>query len=481
MRAGLPDRRADAGDAGRRGAMCAPQFPDREVHSVCPYCGVGCQLTYHIKDDKLLYVTGSNGPANENRLCVKGRFGFDYVHHPHRLHAAAHPQGRRAQARATTRVDPANPWTHFREATWEEALDRAAAGLKNNPRPRRLAGARRLRLGQGHRTRRRICSRSWCAPASAPTMSITARGCATPRRSRRCWRAIGSAAVTATFNECKNSEVIIVIGANPTENHPVAATFFKQAAKRGAQLIVMDPARPGAQAPRHPHAAVQARHRRCDAQRHAQRRSSPRSSTTSNTSQTLDRGLQSLRRAHQGFHAGGDGADLRHSRPRRLRTVARNYARAKSAIIFWGMGISQHVHGTDNARCLIALALITGQIGRPGTGLHPLARAEQRAGRLRRRPHPDVLPGLSRRSRIPTIRASVEKAWGTQARSQARPHRGRDHERGARRRDQGHVHHGREPRDVGPRSQSRARGARASRASGRAGHLPHRDRRPMPT
>src|SRR5262249_61760139 len=60
-------------------------FPDRTVDSVCPYCGVGCQLTYHIKDDKLLYVTGKDGPANENRLCVKGRFGFDYVHNPQRL------------------------------------------------------------------------------------------------------------------------------------------------------------------------------------------------------------------------------------------------------------------------------------------------------------------------------------------------------------------------------------------------------------
>ena len=103
MRAGLPDRRADARDSAWTTPMCAPQFPDREVHSVCPYCGVGCQLTYHIKDDKLLYVSGRNGPANENRLCVKGRFGFDYVHHPHRLHPAAHPQGRRAQARARHR------------------------------------------------------------------------------------------------------------------------------------------------------------------------------------------------------------------------------------------------------------------------------------------------------------------------------------------------------------------------------------------
>src|SRR5216110_643440 len=105
------------------------QFPDREVHSVCPYCGVGCQLTYHIKDDKLLYVSGRNGPANENRLCVKGRFGFDYVSHPHRL---MQPLVRKdgVPKHAHDSVDPANPWTHFRPATWEEALARAAGGLK---------------------------------------------------------------------------------------------------------------------------------------------------------------------------------------------------------------------------------------------------------------------------------------------------------------------------------------------------------------
>src|SRR6266516_555987 len=102
---------------------------DRSVDSVCPYCGVGCQLTYHIKDDKLLYVTGKDGPANENRLCVKGRFGFDYVHNPQRL---LKPMIRKDGVAKISheQIDPSNPWTHFREASWEEALDRAATGLK---------------------------------------------------------------------------------------------------------------------------------------------------------------------------------------------------------------------------------------------------------------------------------------------------------------------------------------------------------------
>src|SRR3984957_18215806 len=101
------------------------QFPDREVHSVCPYCGVGCQLTYHIKDDQLLHVTGRNGPANQNRLCVKGRFGFHYAHNTPRL---LEPMIRREGVPKVPHeeIDPANPWTHFREASWDEALGRAA-------------------------------------------------------------------------------------------------------------------------------------------------------------------------------------------------------------------------------------------------------------------------------------------------------------------------------------------------------------------
>ena len=110
---------------------------DREVQSICPYCGVGCQLSYKIKDDKIKYVEGVNGPANENRLCVKGRFGFDYVHHHHRLTT---PLIRRNDAPSKgLNVDPSSPLTHFREASWEEALDVAANGLAKN---REIAGTR---------------------------------------------------------------------------------------------------------------------------------------------------------------------------------------------------------------------------------------------------------------------------------------------------------------------------------------------------
>ena len=105
------------------------EAPAKQVDSVCPYCGVGCQLTFNVKDNKILWVDGKDGPANHGRLCVKGRFGFDYVTHRHRLTT---PLIRREDApkSADIDIDPANPFTHFREASWDEALDVAAAGLK---------------------------------------------------------------------------------------------------------------------------------------------------------------------------------------------------------------------------------------------------------------------------------------------------------------------------------------------------------------
>jgi formate dehydrogenase major subunit len=335
---------------------------DAEVTSVCPFCGVGCQVLLKVKDRKIKYVEGIDGPANEGRLCVKGRFGFDYIHHPHRLTV---PLIRREDAPAKgLNVDPGNWGEVFREATWDEALDVAANGLEGRGREGAGFGSakctneeaylfqRFIREGFGHNNVDH-CTRLCHASSVAALMEN-----------------VGSGAVTATFNEIENADVAIIIGANPVENHPVAATYFKQFAKRGGKLIVMDPR--GQALARHASHMLQFRPGTDVAMLNAIMHV------------IVEEGLQD-RQYVEGYTENWEAevAHLRGFSPEAmadhcgidaetLRDVARTFAGAKAAMIFWGMGVSQHVHGTDNSRCLISLALMCGQVGRPGAGLHPL-------------------------------------------------------------------------------------------------------------
>jgi formate dehydrogenase major subunit len=381
--------------------------PDREVDSVCPYCGVGCQLTYKIRDDRIVAVEGKDGPANHNRLCVKGRFGFDYAHHPDRL---TEPLIRKdGVSKHDTDIDPANPYTHFRKATWEEALDLAAEGLKrirDRDGRRALAGfgsakgsneeaylfQKLVRTGFGSNNVDH-CTRLCHASSVAALME-----------------GIGSGAVTAPFTAAADADVIIIIGARPTENHPVAATFFKQAAKRGAKIFVIDPR--GYSLTRFATKTLRFNPGRDVALLNALLHT------------IIEEGLHDRQyvQAHtEDFEKLRE--HIRHYSPEKmapicgvdaatLRYVARTYARAEAAIIFWGMGISQHTHGTDNARCLIALSLITGQIGRPGTGLHPLRGQNNVQGASDAGLIPMVFPDYQPVD-DPKIRESFEALWHT--------------------------------------------------------------------
>src|SRR6201982_1337227 len=214
-------------------------YADRKVDSLCPYCGVGCQVTYQVKNEKVIYAEGRDGPANHNRLCVKGRFGFDYIHHPNRL---TKPLVRLPGVKKdpNDRGDPANPYTHFREASWEEALDIAAGGLKKIRDEKGVKALAGFGSAKGSNEEAYLFQKLVRPGFGSNNVDHCTRLCHASSVAAL-MEGIGSGAVTATFNECKNSDVIIVIGANPTENHSVAATFFKQAAKRGAKLIVMDP------------------------------------------------------------------------------------------------------------------------------------------------------------------------------------------------------------------------------------------------
>ncbi|GBD43092.1 Formate dehydrogenase H [bacterium HR40] len=387
-----------------RGARTA----EREVRSVCPYCGVGCQITYHIRNDRIAWVSGAPGPANENRLCVKGRFGFDYVHHPHRLTVPlVRKEG--VPKRADDEVDPANPWTHFRPASWEEALERAAAGLRrirDRDGPRALAGfgsakgtneeaylfQKLVRTGFGSNNVDH-CTRLCHASSVAALME-----------------GIGSGAVTAPFTEVRNADLIFVIGANPTENHPVAATYFKQAAKRGAKLVVADPR--GQALKRYATWMLQFRAGTDVALLNALMHVIVEEKLYDEQFvQARSENFERLRE-HLAKFPPERMAEVCGIPAATLREVARAYARAERAIIFWGMGVSQHVHGTDNARCLISLAILCGHVGRPGTGLHPLRGQNNVQGASDAGLIPMVFPDYHP-TRDPDYRRFLEELWGT--------------------------------------------------------------------
>ncbi len=378
-----------------------------ETHSVCPYCGVGCQITYQTKNNDIIAVQGKEGPANRNRLCVKGRFGFDYVKHPHRL---TKPLIRIDNNSKTGDIDldPANPLTHFREASWEEALDYAANGLK------------RIRDSDGGSALAGFGSAK-CSNEEAYIFQKLVRTGFGSNNVDHCTRlchassvaalleGIGSGAVSAPFNAVEDSDCVLVIGANPISNHPVAATFFKQAAKRGT-LIVMDPR--GTQLKRHATHMLQFKpgtdvamlnailHTICEEKLY-----------DAAFVEKHTEGFESLKKHVSDFSPEKMeaicGIDAQ-----TLKTVARTFATSKASIIFWGMGISQHIHGTDNSRCLIALSLITGQVGRPGAGLHPLRGQNNVQGASDAGLIPMMLPDYQF-VEADDLRARFEDAWGT--------------------------------------------------------------------
>ena len=426
---------------------------DRKVDSVCPYCGVGCQLTYQVKDDKIALRRRPERTGQRARLCVKGRFGFDYVHTPHRL------------TKPLIRKDgvPKIPQDFGRSDEAVDAFSRGDLGRGARPRRRRAEEDPRR---DGSKALAGFGSAKGSNEEAYLFQKLVRTGFGTnnvDHCTRLChassvaalMEGVSSGAVSATFNECKNAEVIFVIGANPTVNHPVAATFIKNASKARREADRRRSARPGAHAPRHAYPAVQDRHRRGAAQRACCTPSSARSSTTNSTSQTYVEGFKPFCDSIKEFT------------PEEMAPIcgieARRSARWRGSMRPRQVGDHLLGHGHLAAHPRHRQRALPDRAGAdhrpdrsPGHGTASAARTEQRAGRLRRRPDPDVLPGLPVGREAPT-RAPLREAVGHEARSGAGAHRRRDHGRGACRRDPRHVHHGREPGDVRPRPRSRPR------------------------
>ena len=400
-----------------------PQKELKQVESVCPYCGVGCALTFHVneKENRVVYAEGRAPSANDARLCVKGRYGFDYATHPHRLtkplirKEAHYPKapltydmqtGGDGTRKKRVYEDYDKALSAFREASWEEALDLVAKKLleareKHGPRNMAGFGSAKCSNEEAYLFQKMVraawgsnnvdhCTRL-CHASSVAALLET----------------IGSGAVTTVYNDVKNADVAIVTGSNATSNHPVAATFFKEAARNGTKLYVINPHRPAL----------------ADHGEHVRLRSGSDVSFYNAVMHVIwKEGLHDqayIEKYTEDFDAlvpvlerytPEVAAPICGIEPDKIREIARTIGKAKAMLVFWGMGISQHVHGTDNARSLISLCLMTGNVGRPGTGLHPLRGQNNVQGASDAGLIPMVFPDYQPVG-DDEVRARFEKAW----------------------------------------------------------------------
>jgi formate dehydrogenase major subunit len=381
---------------------------DKVVPSVCPYCGVGCQLDYHVKDNEIVRVEGRDGPANHQRLCVKGRYGYDYVHHRQRL---TRPLIRKPGIPKTADfvMDPDDPLSAFREASWEEALELAGGTLR---RIRDQLGGHALAgfgSAKGSNEEAYLFQKLVRTGFGSNNVDHCTRLCHASSVAALL-EGIGSGAVSNPVMDVMKAEVVLLIGANPVVNHPVAATWLKNAVKNGTKLILADPRR--SELARHATHYLQFKPDTDVALLNAMMHVIVEEGLVAK-SFVADRtsGFEEIRKNVAGYSpeamapvCGVDAATIRE--------VARMYAKSRGSMILWGMGISQHVHGTDNARCLIALSMMTGQVGRPGTGLHPLRGQNNVQGASDVGLIPMMYPDYQRVDDSGT-RSMFEKVWGT--------------------------------------------------------------------
>ena len=392
------------------GALDGEPTPLTTVDSACPWCGVGCQLRHHVDPtaNRILATEGVSGSNTEGRLCVKGRYGTDFVHHPDRL---THPWVRRADAPKTVEVDLDAPLSElFRPATWDEALDIAAAGFQRILASQAPGGPSALAgFGSAKASNEDAYATQKLIRAAFGTNNVD-------HCTRLCHASsvtallegLGSGSVSNVFRDVEHADACLVIGSNTTANHPVAATYVKQAAAAGMQLIVADP--------RRIELMEQATHSLVF------RGGSDvalilgllhvivREGLTDETFLAERTEAWPAVRAQALAHPPDLVAALTGIPAHQLEAAALAYGRAERAMILWGMGISQHIHGTDNARALISLACATGNIGRRGTGLHPLRGQNNVQGASDAGLIPMVYPGYTSVT-DPEVRARFEAAW----------------------------------------------------------------------
>ncbi len=379
--------------------------PDQIVRSTCPYCGVGCQILLNVKDDRITRVDAPFDAApNYGRLCVKGRFGSDFVHHPSRLTA---PLIRRTpQAPGSRTAAGPGDW---RTATWDEALDLTARRLLDL---RRRYGPDSITANASAKATNEdsyLLQKYLRAVIGANNVDHCARLCHAGSVAGL-QLAIGSSAMSNSIAEMMELECFMVIGSNTTETHPVIATFLKQAVQRnGARLIVCDPR----QTEMTGFAELWLRHRPgtdtalFNAMAHViVSEKLYNAAFIAERTEGFDAYIASLEGKTPEWAEAITGVPAED-----IHRAARIYAGAGAAAMYWGMGISQSTHGTDNTLTLTNLALLCGHVGRPGTGLNPLRGQNNVQGCSDVGGVPSFYTAYQPVT-DPAVRAKFEAAWG---------------------------------------------------------------------
>ncbi len=376
-----------------------------EVKTICPYCGVGCSIYLGIRGNEIVGVRGdSESPVNKGGLCVKGRFGFDFVNHPDRL---TKPLIRKEGWSKDVEVN-GNFKDVFREASWDEALDLVADNLskikeKYGPDSLGVLSSAKFTNEENYLVQKfaravlgtnnvdhcaRLCHASTVAAAAA---------------------AFGDGAMSNSIADFAKAEVLFVIGSNTTECHPIIGRLVRQRVKfGGTKLIVADPR--AIQLSKL--AAVHLRHKPgtdvalLNAMMHV----------------ILEEGLQDkkfIEERTEGFDEMAEAvkkytpemAEKITGVPKaHIVRAARLFASTKKAAILYGMGITQHTTGTDNVKSLANLLMLTGNIGREGTGFSPLRGQNNVQGACDMGALPNVLPGYQQVTN-PEVRKRFESAW----------------------------------------------------------------------
>jgi formate dehydrogenase alpha subunit len=376
--------------------MTAPLTPDRVVRTTCPYCGVGCQMNLHIKNDMIYRVSAPFDTApNYGNLCVKGRFGTDYTTHPRRL--------------KTPLIRSGGPG-EFREATWDEALTLVSEKLADIVRTSGGDSIATYASAKATNEDNYVFQKWIRAVLKTNNVDHCARLCHAGSVTGL-QLAIGSSAMSNSIAEMEHLDTFIVTGSNTTETHPVISLFLKKAVRQnGAKLIVLDPRqieltdfatlwlrqKPGTDV-----AIFQAMaHVIVTEELYNQDFIDARTEGFEDYARSLAAFTPEWAETVSGVPADD------------IRAAARMYASAPSAAIYWGMGISQSTHGTDNALSLVNLALLTGHIGQPGTGLNPLRGQNNVQGCSDSGGLPNVYTAYQRVD-DPAVRARFEQAWQT--------------------------------------------------------------------